>query len=51
MYQKPDDFLQWMMDAAVDDEAKPDKLAQRPLIVCLGVAHTSTMAGAHVCHA
>ena len=49
-YQKPDDFLQWMMDTAVDDEAQPDKLAHRLLIVFLGAAHTSTMAGAHVCH-
>ena len=49
-YQKPDDFLQWMMDAAVDDEARPDKLAHRLLTVFLGAAHTSTMAGAHVCY-
>ena len=47
-YQKPDDFLQWMMDGANEEESHPDKLAHRQLIVFLGAAHTTTMAGAHV---
>ena len=38
------------MDTAVDEEARPDKLAHRLLIVFLGAAHTSTMAGAYVCY-
>ena len=49
-YQKPDDLLQWMMDAAVGDEGQSEKLAHRQLIVFLGAAHTSTMAGRHVCY-
>ena len=49
-YKRPDDFLQWMIDAAVDEQARPDNLARRLLIVFLGAAHTSTMAGAHVCY-
>lgn len=49
-YQKPDDFLQWMMDAAVGDEGQSEKLAHRQLIVLLGAAHTSTMVGTHVCY-
>ena len=47
-YQKPDDFLQWMIDGANEDENRPEKLAHRQLIVFLGAAHTTTMAGAHV---
>lgn len=47
-YKKPDDFLQWMMDAANESEGRSDKLAHRQLLVFLGAAHTSTMAGAHV---
>ena len=49
-YKTPDDFLQWMIDAAVDEQARPDNLAHRLLLVFLGAAHTSTMAGARVCY-
>lgn len=49
-YQKSDNFLQWMMDAAVGEEAKSDKLAHLLVIVFLAAAHTSTMAGTHVCY-
>lgn len=46
-YEKPDDMLQWMMDAANEDEGKPDKLAHRQLILTLGAIHTTTMAATH----
>ena len=49
-HQKPDDFLQWMMDAAVGDDGTSEKLAHRQLITFLGAAHTSTMAGTHACY-
>ena len=49
-FQKPDDFLQWMMDAAVGDEGQSEKLAHRQLIVFLGAAHTSTMVGTNACY-
>ena len=39
-----------MIDAAVDEQARPDNLAHRLLLVFLGAAHTSTMAGARVCY-
>ena len=45
--EKPNDFLQWMIDGANEDERRPDKLAHRQLIVFLGAAHTTTMAGTH----
>ena len=47
-YGKPDDYLQWIMDAATGNDARPDNLAHRVLLVFLGAAHTSTMAGTHV---
>ncbi len=46
-YQKPNDFLQWMMDAADSTEARPEKLAHRLLNMVLGSAHTTTMTGTH----
>ena len=46
-YQKPVDFLQWMMDAADEDEGKPYKLAHRQLLVSLASIHTTTMSAAH----
>ena len=49
-YQKPDDFLQWLIDAAVGDDGQSEKLAHRQLIAFLGAAHTSTMAGTHACY-
>ena len=47
LYDKPDDMLQWMMDAATVDEGRPSKLAHRQLILTLGAIHTTTMAAAH----
>ena len=47
-YRKPDDYLQWIMDAATGDDVRSDKLAHRVLLVFIGAAHTSTMAGTHV---
>ena len=46
-HRRPDDMLQWMMDAANEDEANPFKLAHRQLILTLGAIHTTTMAATH----
>ena len=46
-YEKPDDFLQWMMDAADENDAQPHKLAQRQLIMSLASIHTTTMSTVH----
>jgi hypothetical protein len=46
-YEKPNDFLQWMMDAANEEEGRPEKLAHRQLILILASVHTTTMTGAH----
>jgi cytochrome P450 len=45
-YVKPDDFLQWMMEIAEEDEDRdPDLLAHHLLILMsLAVVHTSSMA-------
>lgn len=48
LQEKPNDMLQWMMDAATEDESKPDKLAHRQLVLTLGAIHTTTMAATHV---
>ena len=46
-YEKPMDFLQWMMDGADDNDKMPEKLAHRELIMGLASVHTTTMAAAH----
>jgi cytochrome P450 len=48
-YQKPDDFLQWMMDLARNDnEGNSDNLAHRLLgITSMAVVHTSAMSMTH----
>ncbi|KAH2375465.1 hypothetical protein KXV98_006616 [Aspergillus fumigatus] len=48
-YQKPDDFLQWMMDLAEDDFDKdPANISQMLLIVmALAVVHTNSMLMTH----
>lgn len=46
-YQKPSDFLQWMMDGADDNDSVPEKLAIRELVMGLASVHTTTMAAAH----
>ena len=45
--EEPNDMLQWMMDAATEDEGKPEKLAHRQLVLTLGAIHTTTMAVTH----
>lgn len=49
-YVKPDDFLQWMMDMAEDEQDHdPEQLAHHMLLLMsLAVVHTSSMA---LCHA
>ncbi|KAJ5573750.1 uncharacterized protein N7459_008177 [Penicillium hispanicum] len=49
-YVKPDDFLQWMMDMAEDEQdLDPEMLAHHMLLLMsLAVVHTSSMA---LCHA
>ncbi|MCJ1241081.1 hypothetical protein MMC14_009085 [Varicellaria rhodocarpa] len=46
-YEKPSTLLQWMMDAANEDEGKPHKLAHRQLLLSLAAIHTTTMAASH----
>ncbi|KAL9597715.1 MAG: hypothetical protein Q9219_004972 [cf. Caloplaca sp. 3 TL-2023] len=46
-YTKPNDLLQWMIDAANESEGKPEKLAHRQLLLTLAAIHTSTMAATH----
>ena len=49
-YEKPDDFLQWMMDLAkTENESDPHNLAQRLLgITSMAVVHTSAMSLTHI---
>ncbi|OCK81414.1 cytochrome P450 [Lepidopterella palustris CBS 459.81] len=49
-YEKPDDFLQWMMDLAENaTDAEAGNLAHRLLgILSMAVVHTSAMASVHV---
>lgn len=46
-YEKPSDFLQWMMDEARPDEAHPDDIAHRQLLVSLAAIHTTSMSVSH----
>ncbi|KAI9847160.1 MAG: hypothetical protein M1837_003022 [Sclerophora amabilis] len=46
-YQKPNDMLQWMMDAANSNDGLPEKLAHRQLLLSLASIHTTTMSAAH----
>lgn len=46
-YQKPNDMLQWMMDAANENDGQPHKLAHRQLLLSLASIHTTTMSTAH----
>lgn len=43
-YEKPDDFLQYMIDGASEFDGQPDKLAHRLLILTLAAVHTTSMA-------
>ena len=49
-YEKPDDFLQWMMDLAENEtDGEAGNLAHRLLgILSMAVVHTSAMAAVHV---
>ncbi|KAF3480659.1 P450 monooxygenase No.2 [Arthroderma uncinatum] len=46
-YEKPNDMLQWMMDAANENDGQPHKLAHRQLLLSLASIHTTTMSTAH----
>lgn len=46
-YQKPNDLLQWMMEAANENDGQPHKLAHRQLLLSLASIHTTTMSAAH----
>ncbi|KAJ8123867.1 hypothetical protein ONZ43_g280 [Nemania bipapillata] len=46
-YKKDEDVLQWMMDIGVAEEATPDKLAHRQLMLSLAGIHTTTMSISH----
>ncbi|KAI5860762.1 putative cytochrome P450 monooxygenase [Durotheca rogersii] len=43
-YQKPEDFLQYLMDGSDEYSGRPDKLAHRLLILTLAAVHTTSMA-------
>jgi ent-kaurene oxidase len=43
-YEKPEDFLQYLMDGANEFDGLPDKLAHRLLILTLAAVHTTSMA-------
>lgn len=43
-YEKPEDFLQYLMDGAHEFDGKPEKLAHRVLILTLAAVHTTSMA-------
>ncbi|KAI1470986.1 cytochrome P450 [Daldinia caldariorum] len=47
-YKQDNDLLQWMMDLGYPNEALPDKLAHRQLLMSLATTHTTGMAAAHV---
>jgi cytochrome P450 len=49
-YEKPDDFLQWMMDlASNENDSNSDNLAHRLLgITSMAVVHTSAMTITHI---
>ncbi|EKM50862.1 uncharacterized protein PHACADRAFT_128456 [Phanerochaete carnosa HHB-10118-sp] len=44
---KPNDLLQWLMEAAEGIEREPRALAARVLIVCFAAIHTSSMSFTH----
>lgn len=43
-YEKPKDYLQWMMDIAKPNEAAPQSIAHRQLVSGLGSLNTTTTA-------
>ncbi|KFH47342.1 Ent-kaurene oxidase-like protein [Hapsidospora chrysogenum ATCC 11550] len=46
-YEKPNDFLQWMMDEARPGEDHPNDIAHRQLLVSLASIHTTSMQVSH----
>ena len=46
-YKKPNDLLQWMMDAADENDGQPQKLAHRQLLLSFASIFTTTMSAAH----
>lgn len=46
-YRKPNDLLQWMIDAADKNDGRPYKLAHRQLVLTVASIHTTTMCTAH----
>ncbi|KAE8423731.1 ent-kaurene oxidase [Aspergillus pseudocaelatus] len=42
-YRKPADVLQWMMNAATGEQAEPNDLAQRMLLLSVTSIHTTTL--------
>lgn len=46
-YEKPNDFLQWMIDNATPQEGHPFALAHRQLLVSLASIHTTSMQTSH----
>ena len=47
-FHRPKDFLQGMIDSAIDHDGHPEKLARRALIMGLASIHLTTLAAAHV---
>jgi ent-kaurene oxidase len=46
-YEKPDDFLQWLMDEAWSErDGQPDELVHRLLVLALASVHTTSMTAA-----
>ncbi|KAK5988331.1 Cytochrome P450 monooxygenase [Cladobotryum mycophilum] len=43
-YERPEDFLQYIMDGASNSDGDPEKLAHRLLILTLAAVHTTSMA-------
>jgi cytochrome P450 len=48
-YEKPNDFLQWLMDEAWDErDGQPEALVHRMLVLALASVHTTSMTAAQV---
>ena len=46
-YERLNDVLQWIIDAAVGENGEPNKLAHRQLLLTIASIHTTTMAATH----
>ena len=47
--EKPNDFLQWMIEEANEHDGEPHRLAHRLLILTLAAVHTTSMAATKLC--